>query len=130
MRITEQMCMLQTPQIILARAMCACDYFASVTVDRSVQHAFLGLNQVKVCNACPLQCNSMIVVYRACADSLRCTIAEGSIKPVEQVDCNMVQAEGFIKDQASNRLKLCISLFCHALRSQVRSALQALSNPK
>ena len=42
----------------------------------------------------------------------------------------MVQDEVIIKDQASRRLKLCISLFCHALRSQVSPALQALSNLK
>ena len=37
-------------------------------------------------------------------------------------------SEGNVKDQASNRLKLCISLFCHALRSQVSYALQLVQS--
>ena len=52
------------------------------------------------------------------------------MKPLGQEECKMVQDEGSVKDQAANKSKLCISLFCHALRSQVSSALQALSNLK
>ncbi len=88
LRIAEQMCMLQTPQFILARAMCACDCFASVICGSGLWSVLSwGLIRGRCAMHVHCNCNSMIVVYRACADSLRCAIAEGSIEPVEQGDC-------------------------------------------